>query len=47
MMFKLEKKRKTNGKSKSKASKLKKTGSKTNGKKTERQKGKKTHVFPF
>ena len=43
MIFKLEKhakKRKTHGKSKSKTSKLKKTGSKINGKKKERQNGK-------
>ena len=42
MFFKLEKKakkRKTHGKSKSKTSKPKKTGSKINGKKKERQKG--------
>jgi hypothetical protein len=42
MFFKLEKKakkRKTHGKSKSKTSKPKKTGSKINGKTKERQKG--------
>jgi len=42
MILKLEKhakKRKTHGKSKSKTSKLKKIGSKTNGEKKERQKG--------
>ena len=43
MILKLEKhakKRKTHGKSKSKTSKLKKNGSKINGKKKERQNGK-------
>jgi hypothetical protein len=42
MIFKLEKmqeKRKTHGKSKSKTSKPKNTGNKINGKKQERQKG--------